>query len=139
MLILQNETCLISIQHKSPKSNVRRAAREQNHSKGIGMINAMHFLCEKIFDVEKKVTHADDVSTSSIDVEARSVLTRDISSTLKENSIIKLKISLEEFLTASKFRTPVTAIPKMDSRFALDPSESILLDVTICVVGIIGL
>lgn len=103
------------------------------------MINAMDFLCEKICDVGEKVTHEDDVSTSSIDVEARIVLTRDISSTLKENSIIRLKISLEEFLTASKFRTPVTAIPKIDPRFAFDLSESILLDATICVVGIIGL
>ena len=44
--------------------------------------------------------------------------------------------------TVNRFRTPVTAMPKTDPRFAFEPSKSVLLDGIICdavVAGMMGL
>jgi hypothetical protein len=69
---------------------------------------------------------------------------RGFSSTFETRIYYQVKLNKYYFeksirLTASKLRTPVTAIPKIDSRFVVDPSESALLEFVICGVPIIGL
>jgi hypothetical protein len=67
------------------------------------------------------------------DVDARVDFVRNISSTIKQLlivSIYKINITISK-LTTSRLRTPVTAIPKIDSRLVFDPSESILPDFVI--------
>lgn len=57
----------------------------------------------------------------------------------RKEVIIMNKLRVGSLLTESKLRTPVTAIPKIDSRLTFNASESRLPALTSCDVGIIGL
>lgn len=52
---------------------------------------------------------------------------------------IRAKKTAVEVLTERRCRTPVTAMPRIDSRFALDASVSRLPEVSACGAAMIGL